>query len=121
MTDNISRMYELAGIENYRLYNYVGFEPKGYKFILNKDNPKKVEKVVRDFSVEKQLELIKWIAKNLTFGVLIHTYDSKFHFNIFKNRLIRHADFSQALAGLVCELWEDLTDEQKEEIKRVLE
>lgn len=32
-----------------------------------------------------------------------------------------NADRKQALAGLVCELWEDLTPEQRKEIKRILE
>lgn len=37
-----------------------------------------------------------------------------------KENEIKNIDFSQALAGLVCELWEDLTDTQKEEIRKVL-
>ena len=31
-----------------------------------------------------------------------------------------NADRKQALAGLVCELWEDLTESQREEVRGIL-
>ena len=111
MTNNIQKLYELAGVEK-RIFSAV----------IQGEFPQRIhERCYPPFTPEKQLELIKWLAKNIIFGVLIHTFDSKFRFNIFKNRVISHTDFSQALAGLVCELWEDLTPEQQAEIKRILE
>lgn len=104
MTDNISRMYELAGIEETpqetisqgkfpMRVNYLGYPP---------------------FTDTKQLELIKWLASTAWYS------DIGFRFKNFLDSC-EHKDSSQALAGFVCELWEDLSDEQKEEIKRILE
>ena len=116
---NIEKLYKLAGIENYRLYNYVGFEPKGYKFILNKDNPNKVEKVVRDFSAEKQLELIKWFSENIYCLELSHNgKEFEFYSRCSKTS---DKDFSQALASFICYKWNFLTLEQREEVRGILQ
>lgn len=128
MTEKKSRMYKLLGIEakpigctNEDTYNseYYCNDCEGDCIDCTWYDE---DEVYTPFTAEKQLELIKWLAKNLTFGVLVHSYDSKCRLNILKRHLsTSHTDFSQALAGLVCELWKDLTDKQREEIKRILE
>lgn len=117
MTNNIEKLYELAGVGSVGCYDCPLFIDE----IICLGIAEEKTCPYPPFTESKQLELIKWLAKNITFGFLIHTYDSKFRFNIFKNRAISHKDFSQALAGLVCELWEDLTPEQREEVRGILE
>lgn len=55
----------------------------------------------------KQSALIKWFGKNSIMKKVYDIYNQEY--------------FSQALAGLVCELWEDLTPEQREEVRGILE
>lgn len=137
-TNNIEKLYELAGIEKYYLYTVKhlgkihiapleGILENKHLFERNKKSKVKntyinrVKKVFPSFTDTKQLELIKWIAINGEVCRIDATEKDKWFIeNDFKTSEC-FADFSQALAGLVCELWEDLTDEQKEEIKRILE
>ena len=94
MTDNIRRMYRLAGTKEIRYDQVVeGHRVKYYAF--------------PPFTPEKQLELIKWFGKN---SIMKKVYD-----------IYNREDFSQALAGLVCEIWEDLTDEQREEVRGIIQ
>lgn len=125
MTDNISRMYELAKATKYRAvsrYNPLlkyGDYNNLYDVIKFSDDFD-IELEFPPFTPEKQLELIKWLASEQNDVEISWYSDTSFRVNNFLDSC-EHKDFSQALAGLVCELWEDLTEEQKEEIKRILE
>ena len=89
MTDNISRMYKLAGIKNSL------------------------------FTEIKQFELLRWMFFN--------KYKQYFYFVnvIFKTkeekRIFFDSEYPQRLAKLVCELWEDLTEKQREEVRGILQ
>jgi hypothetical protein len=100
MTNNIAKLYELASPE---------------------------------FTPEKQLELIKWVQllndiDNLQ--MFHHELNNRWCFivemlpgfsSIPTERLhCSHEQFEQALASLIIQLWNDLTDKQKEEIKEIL-
>lgn len=67
----------------------------------------------------KQLELIKWLVCNIDHLDIYKNPKDYFLACLFKGG--KHTDFSQALAGLVCELWEGLTDEQREEVRGILQ
>lgn len=122
MTNNTEKLYELAKVKKVGKKLSCSLLDFGACKNINCIFCDKAKlKEFPPFTDTKQLELIKWIAKNLTFGVLVHTYDSKFRFNVLKNRSISHKDFSQALAGLVCELWQDLTEAQREEVRGILQ
>ena len=54
------------------------------------------------FTAEKQLELIKWIACN-------------------KINECKNIDFGEALAELINSFWQSLTEEDKQQIKEILE
>lgn len=106
MTNNTEKLYELAEVP--RIYSE-----------FNNGRETIVENV---FSPYRQLELIKWLAKLGEFEFCLEIAHNSFDvFTFYFNGIRVHAHFEQALAGLVCELWEDLTDEQREEIKRILE
>lgn len=58
--------------------------------------------VYSPFTAEKQLELIKWIACN-------------------KINECKNIDFGEALAELINSFWQSLTEEDKQQIKEILE
>lgn len=125
MTDNISRMYRLMNIEakpigctNEDIYN-----PEYYCNDCEGDcidcTWYDEDEVYPPFTEFKQLELIKWIASTRPINISNICGDWIIEGMIRYEK--KYNDFSQALAGLVCKLWENLTDEQKEEIRRILE
>lgn len=113
MTNYIQKLYKLAGIEETpqetisqgkfpMRVNYLGCPP---------------------FTAEKQLELIKLISSEFTVRINSNK-DSTFIMLMQSAKTFLWASddkFEQALAKLVCELWEYLKKEAKEEIKRMLE
>ncbi len=75
------------------------------------------------FTAEKQIELIKWLSQ--------HTFRNyiKFRFDIcglwycecnMSNSDMHHT-FEEALAGTTNSLWQDLTEEEKQQVKGILE
>ena len=105
MTDNIQKLYEIAGVDS------VGFNT----YTLKDEYP--------PFTAEKQLELIKWVSNFKVYESVIHK-DRKWFMcaSIGCNDYCesRNESFEQALASLILELWKDLIDDQKQEIKRIL-
>lgn len=91
-----------------------------------------MQPIYEDLTPEKQLELIKWLAKNKNdFGLTF--YDNfgfgiepqwecgcEFSYECFDNTF-QNVDFEQSLAGLINNLWQDLTDTEKTRIKNILE
>ena len=106
----IEKLYSLAGIES------VGF------------NPYKLKDEYPPFTAEKQIELIKWLAKNKQgFGLDYYAYSSssvwecgvQFEWEVYKQRF-EHSEFSESLSGLINDLWQDLTEARQNEIKDIL-
>ena len=109
----IEKMYENAGIKKVRQTNIAGGDyPIAVGF---EDYP--------PFTAKKQLELIKWLSQ--------HTYRNyiKFRFDIcglwycecnMSNSDMHHT-FEEALAGTTNSLWQDLTEEEKQQVKGILE
>jgi hypothetical protein len=79
------------------------------------------------FTAEKQIELIKWLARksHITIGLGLPwgQYDddwwtvTRFGGGAGKDKY----QFEEALADLVNDLWQDLTDTDKVQIKEILE
>jgi hypothetical protein len=129
MTNNIEKLYELAKIEATTIgcTNEDAIDCEGDCIDCTWYDE---DEVYPPFSSEKQLELIKWLALNYSQNSILHIdrwNSGKVRFALDREPYYESdyayvdKDFFQALAGLVCELWEDLTDEQREEIKRILE
>lgn len=122
MSDYIKKLYKLAGIEDYSIKNLRGFIPNGYKCIADENN--KVLDIVIDFTAEKQLELIKWLSKKTyrNYFKLLYSFGQKSWY--MESDCIstpNMKNFENTLAGLVCKLWENLSEEQREEIKLILD
>ena len=111
MIDNIQKLYKLAEIEKVDYIEDMDSDIVDYRTIKIDYPP---------FTSKKQLELIKWLASEQNDVEISWYSDTGFRVNNFLDSC-EHKDFSQALAGLVCELWEDLLDEQKQEIRKILE
>lgn len=88
-----------------------------------------IEEYYPSFTAEKQIELIKWLARQ-NFVVCKNlggwhtginpTYDEDFGITCSK-RATNLGSFEYALAGLINNLWQDLTPEDKTSIKNILE
>lgn len=145
MTNNIEKMYELAGIEKrFKAYTEDGRVKYFHTLdeIIKSNIYYRPDMYCRDlddvkeyppFTESKQLELIKWLAiKHSKYSILhIDKYCNYFRVSFDKDKTKddigyefdyagHNTDFPQALAGLVCELWEDLTPEQREEVRGIL-
>ena len=111
MTDNIQKLYEITGVY---LCNMPDVDCSKECGKCEDYNP---------FTAEKQLELIKWLAQKESkleigyspvYGYCIENpTDTCCYY--FGNQ------FDSALANLVNDLWQDLTDNQKQQIKGILE
>lgn len=118
MTDNISRMYELAGVEKIKTCYWNcqhSFPCK--ECCIYKDET--VDFVYPPFTDTKQLNLIKYFSKNIDFLELSHNGEE---FEFYSScRRTSDKDFSQALASFIYYKWDDLTDTQREEVRGILE
>lgn len=76
------------------------------------------------FTAEKQLELIKFFSKREDFALDYYLdcwrVKTDFRFEYY-DKYFEHKDFEQALAGLINTLWQSLTEEERKQIKNILE
>ena len=99
----IDKMYKNAGIKKIEL-----------------DYPDNIDPFYPDFTAEKQLELIKWLMINMK-DYQYDVEDNKFWFYIDDCRETKYREFDEALAELINLYWQDLTDQEKEEVRNILE
>lgn len=72
------------------------------------------------FTAEKQIELIKWLIRYD--AIYINYNNNKYNFNTLYYYGEYKKDFEEALASVINnELWQDLTEEEKQQIKEILE
>jgi len=100
-----------------KLYKNAGVEDKNINNQLYKDLN------YPQFTAEKQLELIKWLCKNTYRNYLLIRYDfTNYYWQIECN--MSDSDktdkFSECLASITNNLWQDLTEEEKEQVREIL-
>ena len=128
MMSEIEKLYELAGEKPILIcdngYTTINchYSPKDCGFICN------TKKIYPPFTAEKQLELIKVIAKGQIGGICIEinvkdtvTISARQDWNRYFEFQEWGSDLPEALAKLITNLWQDLTETEKAEIKRILE
>lgn len=121
MTDKITKLYEVAGIACKDL-EYC----KNCIYMKNNQCINKQE-FIEDclpFTAVKQLELIKFVSNFKVYEAVIHKNRKWFmcaSIGCGDYYESRSESFDQAVAGLIINLWQDLTDDQKQEIKRILQ
>lgn len=69
-----------------------------------------VQNIYEDFTTEKQLKIIEWFISN-SWWLNLKSLDKKIDFFL---------DFDEKLAKLVNRLWESFDDQEKEEIRGIL-
>ena len=70
-----------------------------------------------DFTAEKQIELIKLLAKG---EIKIDNTDGEYEFSIF-DTISDFSSFEESLADLTNRMWQSLTPEEKQQVKGILE
>ena len=113
----IEKMYKLANVKAINIAEY------GSTYI-----PKKIEidgKPYPPFTAEKQIELIKWLAKKdyytCDYCEIEPRKDGQEWLSYCHFKSWTSNTFEKALAGLINNLWQDLTEEEKTSIKNILE
>ena len=77
------------------------------------------------FTAEKQLELIKWLAHKDGYscdysGIKPRDNNEEWlSYSVFKAGFAH--SFEESLAGLINNLWQDLTEEERKQIRNILE
>ena len=74
-----------------------------------------------DFTAEKQIELIKWIAENKEECRITYEKEYKWCTQTDWQSSFCYENFEESLAGLINNLWQDLTEDEQNEIKNILE
>ena len=127
MIDNIQKLYEIAGVKEKRGVELT-VDAKSEELKFNEHN---VCYGYPPFTTEKQLELIKWLLHHKqTTQVELRYFGNSYYvshctkskdkgFEYERNGKARL--FENSIADLFCDMWESLTDDQKQEIKRILE
>lgn len=119
--NEIEKMYSNAGIKKL-LYCDIC---KAQEHALGLCAETKCEPFYPPFTAKKQIELIKWLGKSKNgFGVFNDGTEGlschcDFHWEWFRKDFYAE-DFDNALAGLINNLWQDLTEEEKEDISGIL-
>lgn len=134
----ITKLYENAGIEKkpqfYCDYDYGATCPNDNATCDNCGYYEESEAKYPDFTAEKQLRLIKWLGRLDGKLEITCTYNKeKFIFYFYFNRKtdknpdpnfsysgLLDEDFDILIAKQVNELWQDLTAEEQQQIKEIL-
>jgi hypothetical protein len=134
-------MYENAGINlgccKYAKYDYEGEEGTWYYctkegkecWTYPNGDADCVEKGYPPFTAEKQIELIKWLGELDMLEIMRTIREDKAWIinseygmsgNVYKHTSSMKS-FEEALARLINSLWQDLTVEEKQQVKGILE
>ena len=121
----VEKLYRNCGIENYRLVNYSGLVPNGYIIIDDENREGYVKEIVRDFTAEKQIKIIEWLGNSKAFFDANETIFSLITNHKDKNGVVKGYEgkgnsVDSCLASLVNNLWQDLTDAERKQIKEIL-
>ena len=72
------------------------------------------------FTAEKQIELIKWLSSK--YGIYIVNLDKySIGFGTCVGEFCTKENFEDVLAESINHLWQDLTEEEKQQVKGILE
>lgn len=79
-----------------------------------------VQNIYEDFTAEKQLELIKLLTQRCDLTISHFTKWEFIHFDGQEPTQVTGKDFAETFAKLINAYWQSLADQEKEEIRRIL-
>lgn len=74
-----------------------------------------------EFTAEKQLEMIKWLVHYIKQINITDAISGEFYFTAFGYVGYMKVDFEEALASFINNLWQDLTEVERKQIRGILE
>lgn len=122
----IEKLYKLADAKPYKICNSCT-DDNGNKITNSKncsfrnlcgnacDEPHYI------LTAEKQIELIKWLIRKYK-DISVQHQLNLFYINIrdIYTGMV-HIEFDETIAGLINNLWQSLTEEEKQQVKGILE
>ena len=126
MMNEIIKMYENAGVKKINTHqSEIDNDDPRFTGISHSDSYIKYP----PFTAKKQLELIKWLCTDenyisiiVDYGLWKLNYHREFYSydnpNAIKGR--SELSFEESLANLINNLWQDLTEEERKQIKEIL-
>lgn len=102
----IEKMYENAGIKPLCQI------PDGYCGIKN---------IYQDFAAEEQILLIQWLLDKT--DLYLHRHKTDFTYSIASGNYTvnKNKDFKESIAEFINAIWLSLTEEEKQQVKGILE
>lgn len=121
----IEKLYNIARIPKYgkrQCKDSEYLECQKYCFC---DMHNKCDKFVVEyppFTAEKQLEFIKFLSWHFEYGIKITKYLNGFSINNYTGSRCSELSktFDESLASIVNKIWQDLTEEEKQQIKEII-
>jgi len=111
----IEKMYKNAGV-GYLMYVVDTFPPVEYPQI--NFNEKKQIELIKLISQQGQVIIENWEKDNGGFNV---TFRANSNLRYITMDCITRKTFEEALAQIVNDIWQDLTEEEKQQVKGILE
>ena len=125
----VTKLYENAGVELNEGLEWVCQNPDhcAYQNLsVTPENCIGCEHFEREmrfppFTAEKQIELFKWLIQKYK-DISIEHKLNLFYINIrdIYTGMV-HIEFDETVAGLINNLWQDLTEKEKQQVKGILE
>ena len=73
------------------------------------------------FTAEKQLLLIQWVLNKT--DLYLHRHKTDFTYSIASGDIVvnKYKDFKESIAEFINTIWQNLTEEEKQQVKGILE
>lgn len=121
----IEKLYENAGVQSFKTCEFC--TQKNIDCL--KENISNItcglsKDAYPSFTAEKQLELIKWLCQKTYRNYLLIKYNfTNYYWQIECNMIDSDKldNFAGTIASMINNLWQDLTDAEKAQIKNILE
>ncbi len=114
----IDKLYENAGVEKKRMCKWTC---RGNEFCsTNCEHYESTKEFYPPFTAEKQLELIKWLVRNQDIFKITYHREFLWCSGVEWVESGCYEEFEESLADLLNNLWQSLTEEEKEQIRSVL-
>ena len=115
----VEKLYKNAGVEpkykDYRTKNGKTYEDKN-------PNNRNIRLLYPPFTAEKQLELIKWLMHKASFHAFFTKLETDSNVYVINYCTVQyhHYKFESALSALITDIWQDLTEQERTEIRSIL-